>query len=297
METSEERSVHLQTDGRWRHFWVSLFLNFRTVPGMIVNWLTVPFRYRTLFRGFLNQELRGRYAGSMGGFVWSVLTPLCNLLIYIFVFSVILKIRMKPAETGTDSFVVYLLAGLLPWLAFSDALNNSSAIFVSKASLITKVAFPVELLPLTSVCATFFLNGLGFALFLVFLAFQGYVHFMWLALPIVVGIHLVFTLGLVILVSSMCVFVRDVQHIIGVIVSLWLYLTPILYPISMVPPRYAFLFTLNPMYPIIELYHQVLLQHALAWDLLGLSVLLALSFLAAGTIFFSRARHAFADVL
>ncbi|MCJ7684487.1 MAG: hypothetical protein MUO68_09350, partial [Desulfobacteraceae bacterium] len=92
---------------------------------LIRRWVEVPFRFRTLFWGFVSKEIRGRFAGSIGGFAWSLLTPLANLLIYIFVFSVVLKIRLKPMETGTDSFAIFFLAGMLPWLAFSEALSNA----------------------------------------------------------------------------------------------------------------------------------------------------------------------------
>jgi ABC-type polysaccharide/polyol phosphate export permease len=98
-----------------------IFVGF---TALINSWLTTPFRFRTLFKGFVTQELQARYAGSMGGFIWYLLTPLSTLLMYIFIFSIIFQIRMKPIETGTDSFVVYLLAGLLPWMAL---ITNSAS--------------------------------------------------------------------------------------------------------------------------------------------------------------------------
>ena len=78
------------------------------------RWIEIPFSHRTLFWGFVSNEIKGRFAGSMGGFLWSLLTPLANLLIYIFVFSLVLRIRMKPMETGTNSFAVYFLAACFP---------------------------------------------------------------------------------------------------------------------------------------------------------------------------------------
>ena len=182
------------------------------VFSIIRRWLEIPFRFRTLFWGFVRNEIRGRFAGSIGGFVWGLLTPLANLLIYIFVFSVVLKIRLKPIETGTDSFVVFFLAGLLPWAAFSEALNSATDIFLGRANLITKVAFPLELLPLTGLIVPFVLNGLGFVMYLVYLIFKGYFHFGWLWLTVVIVVHMVFTLGLVILVSSLSVFLRDIKQ-------------------------------------------------------------------------------------
>ncbi|MFH0994561.1 MAG: ABC transporter permease [Pseudomonadota bacterium] len=253
--------------------------------------------HKTLFWGFVNQEFKGKYAGSMGGLLWSVITPLANLLIFIFVFSVVFSIRMKPIETGTDSFVVFLLTGLLPWIAFSDALASSTGMFVGKANLITKVAFPLELVPSAGILVTFMLNGIGFILLLIYLTFEGYCHLAWLYLPIVTVVFMVFTLGLVVLIASLSVFIRDIQQIMASILTLWLYLTPILYPNQMVPESLRFILDINPVNPFIELYHQVLLQHVFSFELFGYAAgFAAISFIA-GVWFYNKSRNAFADVL
>jgi len=264
---------------------------------LIRRWVEVPFRFRTLFWGFVSNEIRGRFAGSIGGFVWSLVTPLANLLIYIFVFSVVLKIRLKPMETGTDSFAIFFLAGMLPWLAFSEALNSSTDLFVGRANLITKVAFPLEVLPLTGVIVPFFLNGLGFVMFLGYLVFKGYAHFGWFWLPVVIVVHMIFSLGLIILVSSLSVFLRDIKQFIGTAITLWFFLTPIIYPLSMVPEKFHWIIKLNPMYPFIELYHQILLQGSVSWAMFGYVIGLAALVFVGGILFFERSRHAFADVL
>lgn len=265
--------------------------------GLVKRWLEIPFRFRTLFWGFVSNEIRGRFAGSIGGFTWSLLTPLANLLIYIFVFSVVLKIRLKPMETGTDSYVVFFLAGMLPWAAFSEALSSATEIFLGRASLITKVAFPLEVLPLTGIVVAFSLHGLGFIIFLGYLVLKGYFHIMWLWLPVVVSVYMVFTLGMVILISSLSVFLRDIKQFIGTALSLWFFLTPIIYPPGMVPERFRGIFKLNPLYPFIELYHQVLLLHTLPWVLLVHIIGVAVLFFVGAIVFFERSKYAFADVL
>jgi len=262
----------------------------------VKRWMTEPFKHRTLFWGFVNQEIKGKYAGSIFGLIWSIVLPLANLLIYIFVFTVIFKIRLKP-EDGTESFVLYLLCGLLPWMTFSEALGSSPGIFVGKANLITKVAFPIELLPISGVAVVFFMNSIGMLLFLCFLAIQGYCNVSWLVLPVVMGVHMLFTLGLVVLIASLSVFIRDIQQIIGVVMSLWLYLTPILYPITMVPEQIQWILYLNPMCLFIELYHQVLLSQIIPWGMLLNCFLLAVFMFIGGAGFFGKSRNAFADVL
>ena len=262
----------------------------------VKRWITEPYKHRTLFWGFVNQEIKGRYAGSIFGLIWSILLPLANLLIYVFVFTVIFKIRLAP-ENGTDNFVLYLLSGLLPWMTFSEAIGSSPGIFVGKANLITKVAFPIELLPISGVAVVFFMNSIGLLLFLCYLAVQGHLNFSWMVLPLVMGVHMLFTLGLVVLIASLSVFIRDIQQVIGVVLSLWMYLTPILYPITMVPEQIQWILYLNPMCMFIELYHQVLLCKAIPWGmLLNCSVLAVVMFIG-GAGFFGKSRNAFADVL
>ncbi len=261
------------------------------------RWIEVPFRFRTLFLGFVSNEIRGRFAGSMGGVLWSLLTPLATLLIYIFVFSMVFHIRLKPVETGTDSFVVFFLAGMLPWAAFSETIGSSTGVFLERANLITKVAFPLEVLPMANVATPFFLHGLGFVMFLIYLVFKGYCHLGWLWLPVLVSAHMVFALGLVILIGSLCVFLRDIKQFIGITLTLWFFMTPILYPMSMVPANLRWLMKLNPMSPFIELYRQVLLSHNITWELLGHVIGLAILSFFAGALFFGRSKRAFADVL
>ena len=233
----------------------------------------------------------------MGGLIWYILTPLSTLLMYVFIFSVVFQIRMKPIETGTDSFVVYLLAGLLPWLAFSEAVTNAPGLIIGKSNLITKVLFPTEVLPIASVVVTYLINGVGFLFLLGFLLFLGYGHVVWLWFPVVLGLQMVFTLGFVIWISSLSVFIRDIQQFMGIVVQIWFYLTPILFPLSMVPEKYRALLTINPLYPFVELYHLILLQHQISWFLFGYAGAMAGLFFLSAIIFFNHVKSAFADVL
>ena len=260
------------------------------------RWIESPFRYQTLFWGFVHQEIKGRYAGSMFGLIWSILLPLANLAIYIFVFTTIFKIRLRPGD-GTESFVLYLLCGFLPWMMFAEAVGSSPVTFVGKSNLITKVAFPIELLPVSSVMVVFIMNSIGFVLLLCFLTAQGQADITWLILPVVMGLHMLFTLGLVVLIASLSVFIRDIQQVIGIVLSLWMYLTPILYPVTMVPESIQWILYLNPMCPYIELYHQVLLRKSVSWPMLANCLALAVISFLIGTAFFGKSRRAFADVL
>jgi lipopolysaccharide transport system permease protein len=270
---------------------------FSGLCALVSNWLMAPFRFPTLFKGFVSQEIRGRCAGSIGGLVWYLITPLSNLLMYIFIFSVVFQIRMKTIDTGTNSFVVYLLVGLFPWLAFSEAATNAPGLIIGKSNLITKVLFPTEVLPIASVMVTYMINSVGFFLFLFFLLCKGYVHASWIWFPLVVGLQVLFTLGFVVWASSLSVFVRDIQQFMGIVMQIWFYLTPILFPLTMVPEKYRAVLRLNPMYPFIELYHMILLQHRISWPLLGYAIAVAVLCFLSSIIFFNHVKNAFADVL
>ncbi len=264
---------------------------------MLMGWLYAPFRYPTLFFGFISQEIRGRYAGSIGGVLWSVVTPLLNMIVYIFVFAVIFQIKLQRAATGTENFVLFLLAGLLPWMAFSEAVGNSSSMFVGKANLITKVAFPLEVVPLAAVSVTFILNGMGFGVFLLYLVILGYAHTMWLWLIPITAIFMFFTLGIVILIGSLSVFVRDIQQVIGSLLAFWMYLSPVVYPVTMLSDKLRMLMRINPMFSFIELYHEVLLRHHLSADLFYMAVGYSVISFLLGAWFYGKTRQAFADVL
>lgn len=264
---------------------------------LLKAWSATPFQYRTLLLGFLRQDIKGRFAASMGGLVWSLLTPLANILIYIFVFSLVLKVRIPEAQAGTDEFHIYLLAGLLPWMAFADTLTRGTAILLEKAGLITKVSFPVQMLPYVSGFSAYLLNGVGLLLLLGYLLVRGYGSLTWLWLPLIFFFNLLLAIGLVAITAALCVFIRDLQQLIGLLVSVWFFLTPIIYPEFLVPEEFRAWIMLNPMYYFITLYREVLLQHSLSFTYLAGTAAFSAIVFAAGGWFFMRIKHAFGDVL
>jgi lipopolysaccharide transport system permease protein len=233
----------------------------------------------------------------VGGLLWTLVTPLANMLIYIFLFSVVLKIRLEPAEVGTDNFAIYLLSGLLPWLAFAESLNSAAGIFLNRSDLITKVAFPLEVLPISSVVVAFLINGIGILIFLAYLTFQGYASVYWCLLPIIFFLHMVFTVGVTVAIATMIVFMRDIEHAVSILVAIWFYLTPILYPVSMIPDSFLWVTKINPMYPMISLYHDLTLFHKFDPFTFGISFVVAVLTLFVGIYIFRRCKNAFADVL
>jgi lipopolysaccharide transport system permease protein len=212
-------------------------------------------KFRLLVYALTGRHLHARYRGSLLGFLWSFLNPLCLIGVYSLVFKY--YIRFDDVE----HYTIFMFTGLLPWIWFSSGLIESTSSISGGGSLITKAIFPAHILPVVSVITNLVHFILALPLLLVImwyygLPFQGAV----LALPLVIFFQLLFMLGLALLLSSLNVYYRDIQHILGNLITLWFFLCPIIYPASSVPERFRFSLTLNPMARIIQQYHNVFLD-------------------------------------
>lgn len=271
----------------------SLGINFRLGFTPLLSLI----RHRSLLKGFVSKEIRGRFAGSMAGMAWTLIHPLALIAVYTFVFSVVLRISVTQEETGTDNFIIFFLAGMLPWLIFSDSLIRATGSLTGNSQLITKVVFPVELLPGSSVVAATITHGIGLALFLGYLALTGHANTHWIFIFPLMLVHLVFTWGLALFLSALCVFIRDVQELVGIVIMVWFFTTPILYPVSFVPEWVREFILYNPMAILILSYRDIVLLHRFyPSDFLILSFIACACFLL-GSWFFMRAKPAFGDVL
>ncbi|MGE0086279.1 MAG: ABC transporter permease [Desulfococcaceae bacterium] len=263
--------------------------------------ITTPFAsvfsHPYLFAGFLKKEIKGRFAGTLAGMLWTLISPLASIIIYLFIFSQVLRIEIHAAENGTDSFVIFFLSGFFPWLFFSEGLSRSVGILIQNANLISKVVFPVELLPACSVISAFVINGIGLAMFLIYLGFQGYAHPVWLLLFFLIPVQIVFIWGLANLLSAICVFIRDINELLPIILMVWFYATPVIYPLSMIPDALKPLVSMNPGFWFTELYRSVLIVHQMQWQIFFQMCSAAILSFAFGSWFFMRAKPAFGDVL
>ncbi len=255
------------------------------------------FRYHHLLFGFVKREIKGRFAGSMAGIFWAVISPLATIAVYTFIFSILMRIQITREETGTDSFLLYFLAGFFPWLIFSDGLTRASGSLLDNASLITKVVFPVELLPFSGVLTSVTINGIGLLFFAVILVFHGYLTLSWFFLFPVIIAQVVFTWGLANLLAGLSVFIRDTREFLNVLLLVWFFSTPVIYPLSMVPESIRPVLSLNPMAMAVGAYRQVFLLNEIPIGNLGYLTGLAVCCYLAGSWFFTRAKPAFADVL
>lgn len=211
--------------------------------------------YRELLFNLANREVIQRYKQSVLGYAWVILNPLFQLLVLTFVFSTIFRIASFNVP-----YVIFLIVGLLPWNFFAMSLSSASNSLVSSSSLITKIYFPREILvygTIMSKIVDFFYSCLVLVAFFVFYKVAITYHIFWV-IPIFI-IQLIFTAGLSLLLASLNLFYRDIQYLLNLIISLWFYLTPVIYPIEQFPEKYRWIFQINPMSVIINAYRQVVL--------------------------------------
>ena len=238
-----------------------------------------------------------QFTGSIGGFLWLFLTPIVHIIIYAFVFSYVFQLR-AVTEYGEAQFIVFMMIGYLPWFAFAESLSKSTGMLLEKAPLITKVMFPVQILPQVGTVVVYQTHGIGFGLLLIYLAITGYLSPLWLLIPVIFFFQFLFTMGLVAILSALCVFLRDLRQLVGLMVTLWFFLTPIIYPITMIQDEAVRnLFLLNPMHSFVNLYREIILLQNVPIENLQIVVPVSLLSYGLGGWLFMRIKHAFGDVL
>src|SRR2546425_3544736 len=213
-----------------------------------------------LILSLARRELAARYKGSVLGIVWAVLTPIVMIAIFTFIFAGIFKARFGASSSQWD-YALYLFCGLLPWNAFQESLQLSSTTIVAHANLVKRVVFPLETLPVSQSLVMIANQMFGTAALLIAaLIIRHELHATTLLLPILLLPQLIATLGAAWLLASLGVFVRDIVQGISLVLMAWMYLTPIIYPESLVPDRYRTLVNLNPFTPLVRNYRRIILE-------------------------------------
>src|SRR2546423_1928390 len=234
-------------------------------------------RHRTLFVNFFRRELFSRYLGSVSGFAWAFLHPLALLAVYHFVFTTV----FRAGPMNGKSFLLFVAVALWPWLAAQEALQRGTVSIAGYAGLIRKVAFPHELIIYASVAATLALQFVGYLVVLCVLGLFGEpVHYegLLLAVPLWVLLAVAIT-GLALALAALQVFIKDVEHILLPVLMILMYLTPILYPLSLVPEGMRPWVAANPFGYLVDRLRDALLDGRLAvhWgDALALVVAVVL---------------------
>lgn len=248
------------------------------------------YKYRHMLYTLVKQDIRGRYKGSVLGFLWTLLNPLFMLLVYSVVFQFVFK-------NDIENYPIYLFICLMPWNCFQNSIFMGTACVSNNASILKKVYFPREILPLATIISNV-INYIFSAIIIFIALLVSGVGISWTALflPVIILIQAVFTLGVVLILSGINVYVRDVQYMMTPIMMIWMYATPILYSVTMVPARFQSLYMLNPMTRMMVAYQSILYDKVLP-DLssLGIVALEAVIILGIGYFVFSKLQRRFAE--
>ncbi|HSF31891.1 MAG TPA: ABC transporter permease [Candidatus Tectomicrobia bacterium] len=248
------------------------------------------FAYRVLIQTLVARDLKARYRGSAVGLLWTLLNPLFHMAIYALVFSVYAKVAM-------ERYAAFLLCGLLPWIWLSSSLLMGATSIMEGGSLLKKVFFPPQVLPVVTVTANFvnFLASIPL-LFILLLLFEVWPGWALLSLPLIMASQFALTLGLSLLVSGASVRYRDIPPILGHFLTFWFFLSPILYPTTQVPERFHFLLSLNPFTPFVVAYQNVFLYNKYpSWQAIGAMIIAGAIALLVGVLVFGRFRWSFAE--
>jgi len=266
-------------------------------PFIFFNFIRTIFLNKAIIWAMVCREIKTRYTGTLAGLLWSVVNPLMMILVYWFVFSVGFKI----SPPGGHPFILVFLCGLIPWTLFNETLMGSVNIVVINQHLVTKTVFPTEILPLVSLLASLVTHVIMLFILMIvmwsnnvpFSVFNFQFLYYLFALSI-------FTLGWAWLVAALNVFWRDVGQILGVLLNLWFWVTPIVWLVDMIPEGYRFLLSLNPIMYIVIGYRSAFLYHVPFWDVSqeGLFFwLVSLTFFIFGGLIFRKLKPEFAEVL
>ncbi len=253
-----------------------------------------------LFLQMLKREIQQRYRGSQLGFLWAFFYPILMLLVYTFVFGMVMRVKWGVEGQDNLEFGLILFAGLLCHGLLAEVLTGSVGLITGNSQFVKKVVFPLEILTLVRLANAIFHMVLGLGILLIMYLITGNsLHWTMLLVPIVLLPFILFLAGASWFISVLGVYVRDLSQVIGVMMTVLLFLGPIVYPFSSVPDvMKPYVLVLNPLTIIVEQLRAVLLFGQLPdWELLGLYSVGALLMLALGMWFFRRTRDGFADVI
>jgi lipopolysaccharide transport system permease protein len=257
----------------------------------------LPRRGELIF-SLARRELQARYKGSALGLFWALLTPAVMIAIFTFIFAGIFGARFTSNSSHWD-YALYLFCGLLPWTMFQETVQQSAATIVSHANLVKRVVFPLETLPVAQTLAALGNQLFGtIALLVATLIVRHHLPATSILFPVLLIPQLMFALGAAWLIASLGVFLRDIAQGINLVLMTWMYLTPIIYPESIVPERFRSFIDYNPFTPLVRSYRRILLDgHLPDWRGLGYFTLVALVVFLFGYWWFARTRKNFADVI
>ena len=253
-----------------------------------------PAAYWELLMNLTRREVKGRYSQSLFGIGWAIAQPLAMMAVFTLVFS-----RLGSIPSGGMPYPLFAYAALVPWFFFSNSVNSGTLSLITYRNIVTKTYFPREIVPLAQVCSRMVDLSVSASLYALLMIYYGVTLGPWAALvPLFLILLVAFVIGVTFTTASLNVFYRDVNPVVQIGLQLWLYLTPVAYPLSAVPERYRVFLMLNPLAGIVEGLRSILVfGTAPDWTLVAISATLILALLVFSTVLFKRIDKYFADVI
>lgn len=271
----------------------------RRQPADLWSFFRSVTKHHELILRLVKREVSQRFQGSVLGIAWMVLTPLLTAAVFTFVFSAVFQTRWGGTQTGPFDFAILLLVGMAVHGIFAEAVGRAPALILGHGSYVTKVIFPIEVLPVVAVASAIVNAAMTVAIVVVgHLLLNGVLHWTIVFWPFVIAPYLIFVVALVMGFAACGVFLRDLSQIVTLLVTVTLFLTPIFYPLNAVPGAFRMLMRLNPLTSIVEQSRTVIVFGGLP-DFVSLAIYTAcaLATLALSFWLFQRLRPGFADVL
>jgi ABC-type polysaccharide/polyol phosphate export permease len=263
----------------------------------IYQLLNVLYVHRYMIRAMSIQEIKHRYAGTLGGFVWAVINPLATIFVFWFVFDFL----FHSPPVNDVPFVLYFFCGFLPWMTFNESLMMSTRSIVVNTHLVKKTVFPTEILPIISIISCLIIHFVIVLIFTFILLCYGIMPSLWnLQIFYFLFALITFSIGLGWFLSAAHVFFRDVFEILMVILNIWFWFTPIVWNVTMLPKHLQLIVKINPLFYIVEGYRISFLTHKPIWDNIPMAFYfwpLCIMLFILGGIFFRQLKGEFPEVI
>ncbi len=270
----------------------------RGIPRLFRQPVESIWRNRRLIESMARRDVMARYRGSFGDVFWTILNPLLLMATYFFVFGIVLRTRFGPDGSRTG-FALYFLAGMLPWLAFAEPVGRAATVVLEHRNFVKKLVFPLDTLPVVQVLSGFTTELFAIAVYIAgLLLLRGSMPASVLWLPVIVIPQILFTLGLCWILAALGAYARDLGQIMGFLLTLWFFITPICYPEAQLPESAVGILKKNPLFVMVHGYRAVFLEgHAPEFSSLWKLWILAIVTFLLGHAWFYRLRRTFADVI
>jgi len=247
--------------------------------------------YRDLLLELTKKEIKVRYKNSYLGYLWSLANPLFLTLIFYFVFKIVTKVQMKD-------YTLFLISGLFVWQWINNSVMIGTNLYISNASLIKKVNFPRNFLVISLVLSEGFnfLVSIPIIIFFIFL-YHKTISYIWLILPLYLILTALFIYSISLIISTINLFFRDMERIVGLLLTFMFYLTPIIYPLSMVPEKYKVFLYANIFFPIVNIWQELFLRNNIAFVNLIIVLIYSIILFGMSSIIYNKLKYKFAELV